>query len=553
MGPPPPQGRGDRGPLLALAAVVVLTLLAGRQATCLRAVRPPPSTRAGTTEPSRGRGQLSTPAPAARRPPAASGPSTSAAAASASASGAAGPAAARGSARGSGDGDDDGVASTPGDQDAGTGGAPGKKACSGLACNVTACPRGGSTTIRGTVYDPAGKRALYGVVVYVPSTPPAPLPAGATCLRCEDYYTGGPVTSAVTDALGHFTLQSAPDGADVPLVLQVGKWRRQIVLPRVDRCAETVVPEGTLTLPKNGREGDLPSIAVSTGGADTIECLLRRMGVDEAEYVPGAGGGGHVHVFKGDDTAPGPTWGRYPAPDTRPGAPRSAAALWGSAADLLRYDVVVLSCEAQVPAGMNQRALFDYAAAGGRVFASHYHYAWFDTGPFGAANLAAWSAGTYQAGWSLGASVVTTTWAGQPFPRGQALFDWLSAAGALTGGQLPIDTPSRSNATVTAANTGSQPWIVAGNHPVSPGAAQVFSFDTPIGAAPGDQCGRVVFSDVHVGPAAGDYGGSLGTITPAGCGARDLSPQEKALEFVLFDLSSCVTPGNAPQAPPSAD
>ena len=82
------------------------------------------------------------------------------------------------------------------------------------------------------------------------------------------------------------------------------------------------------------------------------------------------------------------------------------------------------------------------------------------------------------------------------------------------------------------------------------GQTMYFSFDTPV-AGP-NYCGRAVFSDLHVagnplimdtgnGGGMGGGGGGGGMPPPAGCdSAKDLSPQEKALEFMLFDLSSCV-------------
>ena len=53
---------------------------------------------------------------------------------------------------------------------------------------------------------------------------------------------------------------------------------------------------------------------------------------------------------------------------------------------------------------------------------------------------------------------------------------------------------------------------------------------------PADQrCGKVVFSDMHV---AGDSFSS--GMFPSGCSMSPMSPQEKALAFMFFDIASCV-------------
>jgi len=65
---------------------------------------------------------------------------------------------------------------------------------------VASCSGGTSTTVSGTVYDPAGKNPLYGITVYVPSVPPGDLPPGAGCYTCASLYQSGmPIAYAVTD------------------------------------------------------------------------------------------------------------------------------------------------------------------------------------------------------------------------------------------------------------------------------------------------------------------------------------------------------------------
>jgi hypothetical protein len=407
--------------------------------------------------------------------------------------------------------------------------------CKNLQCQQHGCAAG-ATTISGRVFDPAGKNPLYNVAVYVPNEPVLALKPGASCDSCDAQYSGKAVVSTLTDATGHFTLDKAPDGENIPLVVQIGKWRKQVTIPSVARCQDTALPKELTTLPRNRMEGDLPNIAIATGGADTLECLLRRVGLDASEYTPGAGGEGHVHIFQGGSR------GRRESPNTSPAAPLASAELWSSVDKLMAYDVVLLSCEGQETLNMNQQALHDYADRGGRVFASHYHYSWFNTGPYASEELAVWTPGGQDVG-DINGSIVTT------FPKGKALAQWLEDRHVLVNGELPIQQ-ARHNADVDMANDVSQPWIVGAPGSPAAGATQYFSFNTPTDQArvpDGKVCGRVVFSDLHVGAASADQ---PERPVPTGCSNVDLSAQEMALEFMLFDLSACVIPDDVPPEPP---
>ena len=169
-----------------------------------------------------------------------------------------------------------------------------------------------------------------------------------------------------------------PVGTDIPVVIQVGKWRREIKIPAVAACTDTPVLDKRLTrLPRNQSEGNIPRIAITTGGADALECLPYKLGVEGAEFTNPTGTG-RVHLYSGNGTD------RY-APALGGAVFPAATTLWDTTAHLMPYDIAIFSCEGgQLPATKPQtamQAVHDYAGIGGRVFMSHWHNYWIQQGP----------------------------------------------------------------------------------------------------------------------------------------------------------------------------
>lgn len=448
----------------------------------------------------------------------------------------------------------------------------GKPGCVGLECQQAACEGATKTTLTGTVYDPAGKVPIYNATVYVPNDALADIAEGASCDRCDAKVSGKPVVITSTDTSGNFTLTDVPAGANIPVVVQIGKWRRKVTISTVTACTSAIVDPALTRLPKNRTEGNIPRIAVTTGGADPLQCLLRKIGIDDSEFGP-AGSEARIHLYGGGgyvDSNPAPNTPHQPSRKLASGTPfTDAKDLWNDAANLKKYDVVLLSCEggenetdaanptatnAQKPEAAKQ-AMYDYAKAGGRVFASHYHYVWFSKSPDAAVKgVASWAVPERAPPATPSdpkTTAVNATISGA-FPKAVAMNDWLTKQNALVSGKLPIFDARHDIDSTTATGL---TWITAPKSSLVaagvPDPVQYMTFNTPVGAAEDAVCGRVVVSDIHV--AAGQQGGVTDDPSadfPTGCKTTDLSAQQKALEFMLFDLSSCVQKDDAAVTPP---
>lgn len=417
------------------------------------------------------------------------------------------------------------------------------------------CDAGATTSLKGYVFDPANHLPVYNALVYVPAGPVQTPQTGVngTC-GCTSQQA---FTYASTAVDGSFTLQNAPAGNSVTVVVELGKWQR-VFTESITACQTNNLGGGTsgaagnLTLPSTRAQGNIPRFAIDTGGVDAMECVLLKMGIAQSEFadpaivanVPTAAQ--RIHMYEGQIQAGGAIMDANTPPEKD---------LTESSTTLNSYDVVLFPCQGS--AGTYDSAngypntlanLVSYADAGGRFFATHYHYdLLYNNGSFG--GTATWNTpfandngwGNYYTDTKYNSDIIQT------FMTGSVLAQWLNQPIVYGGtlGQIPVGVIRNNFKSVVAP---AQLWLQsAGGGGGPPANTPIhYTFDTPFTAGGADgTCGRVVYSDFHVEsqPNATFFTGeTFPNECPGGTAPSSMTPQEELLEFMLFDLTSCVSP-----------
>ena len=408
-----------------------------------------------------------------------------------------------------------------------------KPPCTGLQCQQVDCPGGTETTVSGTVYAPNGTMPLYNVIVYVPNDTVAPFTKGVSCDKCGSLASGSPIVTALTDSKGNFNLQKVPVGTNIPLVIQLGKWRRQIVIPEVKKCETTKLTDKNQTrLPKKQSEGDMPRIAVTTGGCDQLSCMLPKVGIDPSEFgVKGSSAAVHFYSAGGAGGPPGMT---------------DAKTLWSDLTNLKNYDLAVFSCECyEAPTTKDAtsfKTVTDYLSQGGRIFTTDFQYTWYKFSP----DPALQGIGVIPGGAPSGDNPVKLD---TSFPKGKALADWMkNIEPSINYGDVKCDYVF--NNLKSTDKTKTQTWASSDSTTFSgeagPGIHPRFvTVNTPVGKPVEAQCGKAVHLDAHI-----NQTDRVDASYPAAC-KSPINPGEEAFAFFFFDLSSCIQKeGEAPKPPP---
>jgi hypothetical protein len=172
-----------------------------------------------------------------------------------------------------------------------------------LCSQISTCPSG-STTISGKVFTGSSTDPdpVSNALVFVPNGDLSSLTDGAHCDRCSPLSLDQAIVNTLTAPDGSFKLSNVPAGDAIPIVVQLGNWRRRITL-KIAPCVDNQVVDGTLRLSRSHSEGDIPLTAIATGYFDAPECVLLKMGLMDSEFS-NPSGTGRIQLFT-------PNWKRY--------------------------------------------------------------------------------------------------------------------------------------------------------------------------------------------------------------------------------------------------
>jgi hypothetical protein len=438
-------------------------------------------------------------------------------------------------------------------------------------------------------------------MIYVPNGSTTP-PYGLSVFQdgvangCDCSVQGPPLSIFPSGVDGSFTVTGVPAGVDIPLVIQLGKWRRVITIPaaQAPACAGKIELTAAQTrLPRRQAEQNtmdaIPFMALSTGQVDALECVFRKMGVEDTQFSNGEdSGGGRIRFYRqtnpstANSTAGGPGASCRAGGGSCVGTTPPMSTLVANQASVDRYDALLFPCKggAHDESTAAKTLVLDNAAntaayvnKGGRAIFTHFSYAWLYNQP--PAIGLPWPSTTASAAvntqWDTAYGQIDTS-----FPRGATFESWLGLpnVNALTA-VTPFPYITVTEVRRDLGNPATWPYFPAGNllyaqrwvfhsnfmtPPDNSGTTtnktsdsiQHVTFDTPYGdPATTLQCGRVLYSSFHVTSAGLSNNtciqGTAPNATdtncnfPVECGTT-MENQEKVLAYMLFDMTATVCP-----------
>ena len=392
-----------------------------------------------------------------------------------------------------------------------------------MSCPQTAaCPAGG--VVDGRVFAPNGVDPIAGASIYVP-TNTEEFPPGVSCDVCNQGFASCRQVFSGPD--GSFSLTGVPAG-HTEIDIQKGRFRRKLMVDVA--CGHNSLTPDQSRLPRNSSEGDIPRIAVANGEWDKLECVLRKIGLDAQA----------IDIFNHSDD-----YNESGRPDF--------GALVQNFAMLSQYDIVFINCtdnmlESYLSDPATKTNLKNYVAMGGRLYITDWSYDHIEQVPEWAP-LVCWEPTSSSCtggpepmhAAALGADSLEV----DATIEDQGMADWLSRVGATNPNGTVHITHFLAEWVMQRSNV--QPmvkeWVkgpvrsmdgtVNGELPLT------ITFDY-------NSCGRVLYSSYHTLGRDLDTCGGLGQtstcVFPGYCDSNPLSPQERILEFLIFEISTCVNP-----------
>lgn len=383
------------------------------------------------------------------------------------------------------------------------------------------CP-GEETDISGTVLAPNGKDPVPGATVFIPAQVPEVFPPLVACEVCGHLGSTNNLWQTTTGADGKFTLkQVCPKQR--PIVFQNGRFRRLIYVDVPPKTQVTLPPDKTRLPQRNKefqKEDAIPKIAVATGDFDKMECVLRKIGLPDGTF----------DLYEDAVSRKSPT----PLPSFKD--------LVNNLQKMKTYNIIFINCtantfESELTKTLVRQNITDYVQSGGRLYVTDWSYDWieqvegfspfidFEPGASGTApephNAAALGADGLQISATIKDPVLSAWLANFPgaINTGSShiehfLIDWVMMHKLGTETKLWVEGQVRS-----------QQGDIVGTKPLT----VTFNFKN---------CGKILYTSYHT---EGRESEILPEPYPNYCNTT-MSPQDRILEFLIFDIASCIKP-----------